>query len=258
MEMDVLRLTHLVSALEIASGDSALVDQVLKKCGLNRGDAKEKDGAFTYKKETLFIREACDALADNTFGARAGLEWQNSSSLTGYIAKYSKDLRAAIENTAKLHDVANPAAGWSLKVSGNAASFEVAWKDESYARFHRHSEFVMFGALSQMRSVTQINFYPLEMRLDHEVGKSSAQFQKLAGFPVVFGAERPEIILSLSSLDLPVPTYDLRLREHLTQYGQKLLAERKKPQQDMRSKCEALLTASLPVRILGADEVAGS
>nr|WP_170541084.1 AraC family transcriptional regulator [Ruegeria arenilitoris] len=258
MEVDASRLTHLVGELEKLSGDKGMAERVLRKSGLTRKDAAPNAKHYEYKKEALFVREACDALGDVTFGARAGSTWRVSNSLTGYISKYSKDLRAAVENTARFHEIIDPAVQYILKVSGNAASFEVTWKDPSYSKFHRHTEFLLFGVLSRMRAITQTNFFPIEMRFDHEVRKSAEKFQKLAGFPVVFGSESLEIILPLSALDLAIPTYDLRLREHLTEYGERLLREQVNGHQTLRSRIEGLLTTSLPARILSADEVAAS
>ncbi len=258
MDVDASRLTHLVGELEKISGDKGIADRVLKKSGLTRKDAAPFAKHYEYRKEALFVREACDALDDVTFGARAGSTWRISNSLTGYISKYSKDLRAAVENTERFHEIIDPAVRYSLRVSGNAATFDVAWKDPSYSKFHRHTEFLMFGVLSRMRAITLTNFFPIEMRFDHEVRKSAGKFQKLAGFPVVFGAESLEIILPLSTLDLAIPTYDLRLREHLTEYGERLLKERVNGHPTLRSRIEGLITTALPARMLSADEVAAS
>ncbi|WP_170509553.1 helix-turn-helix domain-containing protein [Ruegeria arenilitoris] len=258
MRVEASRLQHLMSELRKSSSDKNTPQRVLTKCGLSSKDVAPDAKYFDYDKEALFVREACDALNDVTFGARAGSTWRESNSLTGYISKYSKDLRAAVENTARFHELIDPAVQYSLRVSGNSASFEVTWKDPSYARFHRHTEFLMFGVLSRMRAITQTNFFPIEIRFDHEVRNSVEKFQRLAGFPVVFGAESLEIILPLATLNLPIPTYDLRLREHLSDYGERLLSERTGGKLTLRARVEGLLTTALPARILAADEVAAS
>ncbi|PSL17143.1 helix-turn-helix domain-containing protein [Shimia abyssi] len=258
MEVDVSRLVHLVKTLEHSGAQTDVVGGVLKKSGLTRKDVALTSKDVDYEKEAKFVREACELLGDLTFGARAGLSWRESNSLTGYISKYSKDLRAAIENTARFHEIVDPAIRYELRISSNFAAFEVSWKDASYAKYHRHTEFLMFGVLSRMRAITQSDFYPIEIRFDHEVRNSRSDFQKVAGFSVVFGAETLEMILPLPVLDLPIPTYDLRLREHLTEYGERLLAERGSLKQSLRSKVERLLTAALPARMLSADEIAAS
>ncbi len=257
MKIDAARLRHLISAMEKEGCDRETVNKILIRCGISRRDA-EQAKLFDYETEARIVREACDALGDITFGAKAGLCWKVSNSVTGYISKYSKDLRAAIENTSRFHEIIDPAVFYALKLSSNAASFEVSWKDAGYSKYHRHTEFLLFGVLSRMRHITQSAFYPIELRFDHEVRNSAREFEKLAGFPVVFGAESLEIILSHSTLDLPIPTYDLRLREHLTEYGDRLLAERPRNKMALRSQVEGLLTKSLPSKMLSANDVASS
>lgn len=256
MKVDATRLVHLVRSLEKECADKRVVADVLAKSGLSGWDATAGEDAIRYESEVLFVREACNALGDVTFGAKAGMSYVVANSLNGYISKYSRDLRAAIENTLKFHNLFGPAVTYSLRDSGNSALFEVVWKDRSFAKYHRHIEFMMFGAVSRMRALTNTNFFPLELRFDHKVGHSLPAFQKLAGFPVVFGADAPEIMFSLSSLDLPIPTYDQRLRKHLTEYGERLLKEQKSADAPLRSKVESKLMAALPGKVLTADEMA--
>lgn len=256
--MDATRLVHLVRSLEKECADKRVVSEVLAKSGLSGWDTTADSGTVDYDCEVLFVREACDALDDITFGAKAGLSYVNAQNINGYIGKYSHDLRAAIENTSKFHNLLGPAVTYSVRSTGNSACFEIEWKDRSYAKYHRHIEFMMFAGLSRMRALTNTNFFPLEVRFDHKVSTSLPAFQKLAGFPVVFGADAPEMILTLSSLELPIPTNDQRLREHLMEYGERLLKEQKDGDASLRSKVESVLMASLPGRILSADGVAGS
>ncbi|NVO54780.1 AraC family transcriptional regulator ligand-binding domain-containing protein [Rhodobacteraceae bacterium B1Z28] len=256
MDVDIGRLHLLIQSLDKHTGSSAASQHVLKRSGLSQQDIAPPTAVFDVHKEALFVRYACDAVKDITFGARTGLNVTSASSLTAYISKYSRDLKQVMENTSRFHDIIDPAVAFSLRVAGNFAAFEADWKDASFARYHRRTEFLLFAALARMRNLAQVNFFPIEMRFQHDVGDHAIDFQKLAGFPVVFGAERMEIVLSLSALALPIPTYDPRLREHLLEYGERILAERRSPQQKTRAMVEGLITRSLPGKIIHADEVA--
>lgn len=258
MDVNIGRLRQLTEALDRHAGDTETSQLVLKRSDLAPQDIGPDASAYSAHKEALFVRYACDALNDITFGARAGLNVTSYSSLTAYISKYSRDLKQVMENTARFHGLIDPALIFSLRVAGNFAAVEVDWKDAGFARYHRRTEFLLFAALARMRNLTRVDFYPIEMRFQHEVGDHVAGFQKLAGFPVVFGAEKLEIILSLSSLDLPVPTYDPKLREHLLEYGERILAERRTPKQKTRAQVEGLITRSMPGNIIQADEAAAN
>ncbi len=255
MDVDVSRIQLLTQTLE-KYADAQMVNRALKDSALTRADIDPPAEQYSAHKEALFVRNACDALGDITFGARAGLEFSSSSSITAYISKYSRDLRQVMENTTRFHGIIDPALVFNLRVSGNAASLEADWKDPSFSRYHRRTEFLLFAAIARMRALTQRDLNPIEMRFQHSVGQHAATYQKIGGFPVTFGAERLEIILSLPSLDVPIPTYDPSLRAHLVEYGERLLAERQFPKQKTRAQIEGLVTRSMPGAIIHADDAA--
>ncbi len=258
MDVDIARIQLLTKTLDQQANDPGVADRILAKCDLTREAIAPPAAVYSAHQEALFVRYACDALGDITFAAQAGLQFTSSSSLTAYISKYSRDLRQVIENTSRFHGIIDPAISFSLRLAGNFAAIEADWKDASFARYHRRTEFLIFAGLARIRSLTQSNFYPIEIRLQHEVGENSNKFQKLAGFPVVFGAERLEIVLAMSSLDLPVPTYDSNLREHLLEYGERVLAERRSPKQKLRAQVEGLITRSMPGTVINADQAAAN
>ncbi len=255
MDVDIARIQLLSHTLEERAG-APMVERVLERSGLDKTDITPPATRYSAHKEALFVRHACDAVGDITFGAHAGLGFRSSSSVTAYISKYSRDLKQVIDNTARFHHIIDPALAFHLRVSGNSASLEIDWKDPSFSRYHRRTEFLLFGAIARMRALTQTQLYPIEMRFQHEVGRQAAGFEKIGGFPVTFGAERLEIILSLESLDIPVPTYDPSLRAHLLEYGDRLLAERRFPKQQTQAQVQGLITRSMPGEIIRAEEAA--
>ncbi|WP_037307677.1 helix-turn-helix domain-containing protein [Ruegeria halocynthiae] len=258
MDVDIARIQLLTKSLDQQANDPCLSDRILEKCDLSREAIAPPATVCNAQQEALFVRYACDALGDITFAAQTGMQFKSSSSLTAYISKYSRDLKQVIENTSRFHGIIDPAISFTLRLAGNFVTIEAEWKDAGFARFHRRTEFLIFAGLARMRSLTQSNFYPIEMRFQHEVGQNSKKFQKLAGFPVVFGAERLEIVLAPSTLDLPVPTYDSQLREHLLEYGEHVLAEKHSPKQRLRAQVEGLITRSMPGTIIHADEAAAN
>ncbi len=258
MKVDASRAAHLIKCLKSRGLDNQAISSIMKRCKIPETAIWPLPQKITYLEEAQLVRAACDEVGDVTFAAASALSFHESTTITGYIGKHSRNLGKAIENTARFHDLIDPALAFGLRVSGNSASLEVTWKDASYSKFHRHTEYMLFLALSRMRHLTQTNFYPLEIRFDHQVGKSAHKFAKVSGFPVVFEAERPEILMSLSSLNLPIPTYDPSLRDHLTAYGDRLLAEAKIPEQSLRAKIEGQITATLPGKMPPAEEVAAN
>ncbi|WP_170324476.1 helix-turn-helix domain-containing protein [Ruegeria arenilitoris] len=258
MEVDIARIQLLTRALDQRTNGPEMSDRILEKCNLTRSSIAPPATSYTAHQEALFVRYACDALGDITFAAQTGLQFKSTSSLTAYISKYSRDLRQVMENTSRFHRIIDPALMFNLRLAGNFASIEADWKDAGFARYHRRTEFLMFAGLSRMRALTQTDFFPIEIRFQHEVGANQKKFQKLAGCPVLFGAERLEIVIAPSALDLPVPTYDPNLRAHLLEYGERVLAERHSPDQKLRAQVEGLITRSMPGTVINADEAAAN
>lgn len=249
---------HLVQTFRKETADATLLADILERSGLPGWDCAAESGPVPYDSEVQFVRQACHALDDVTFGARAGISYLNANHVNGYIGKYSRNLREAVENTSKFQRLLGPAMTYSLSGPGNAARLEIAWKDRSYAKFHRHVEFMVFVGIARMRTLTKTQLFPLEVRFDHDVGLVKSSFEKIAGCPVIFGAEAIEITLPVSALDLPIPTYDPSLRAHLMEYGARLLREQKNNAPTLRSKIEGKLMERLPGKILSADEMATS
>ncbi|MGV6805132.1 MAG: AraC family transcriptional regulator ligand-binding domain-containing protein [Ruegeria sp.] len=256
MYVDIARIRLLVSELERRTQNPDTVAKTLERSGLSLQDIQPPAKLYSARTEAQFIRNACDVLDDRTFGAKAGLEFRSTSSLTAYISKYSRDLKQVLENTVRFHRLIDPAIAFGIRVSGNSASVEANWKDPSYSRFHRRTEFLMFGAISRLRVLTGVQINPIEMRFQHRVGKRENSYAKIAGFPVLFGAEKLEILLPLSALDIPVPSYDPSLREHLLEYGERLLADSERPKQSLRAQVEGLITRSLPGAVIRAEDAA--
>ncbi len=258
MEIDNEWLRHFAGEFERRIADATAVDNLLREVGLARSDLAVSNKRVDPVKEGHFFRAACDELKDLSFAAEVGSRFVNSTHILGYITKCSENLREAIENATRFSVLVDETLNHSLKMSGNHASMEVNYADGSFAKFHRRIEFAVFSAISQMRALTGVNFYPLEIRFQHPLLTARKQIGKLAGCPVHFGAETTEIILSLSCLDLPIPTFDPNLKKHLTEYGEKLLNERPNHNGDLREKIEGIVLSGLPGRIASAEEVASS
>jgi len=252
-------LRHVATELRKSDLPDARVTEAIERAGVTEQDLAAATQTVEFAKQGRLIREACDALDDLTFGARAGLEMQNSDSLSSYICNHCRDLREAIDATTRYFRVPYPGMSITLHVSGNAATIELCFEDQSMVKYHRHTEFVMFAALSRMRFVTQSAFFPVEVRFGHRLYRSARQFSQIGGFPVVFGAEASEIILPLSSLNLPIPTYDSKLRDYLYDYADHLLeTSEQRSNPTLRSRIEGCITRALPNRMLTAEEVAAT
>ena len=255
MEFDAFRLRHLVDCLDRETADAFVGDKMLTQVGITRA-ACQPSSKLNTRTEALFLDAVCKSLDDPLFAARAGLQLKDGTNLTSYIAKHSKSLRKAIENSARYYATYDPAFSYDVTASGNAASFAVTCVDPDYGHFHRYLEFIVFAAIARASALTSKKVPPLEIRFAHPVGFSSKPFETLVGCPVHFGAEQTEIILPLWVLDLEIPTFDPTLRSYLMEYGDRLLRDAPTHKPTLSQQIKSVLAAGLPANMASADEVA--
>lgn len=255
MEVDPFRIRHIVECLDSETADTAIADKLLAGIGSDRS-ALMPPAKMSTENEPVFLDAACRYLDDPFFAARSGLQMQDGTNLTSYIAKHSRSLQKAIENSARYYAIYDPAFSYSVIATGNAASFNLTCVDPEYGHFHRFVEFITFVAIARARRLTGKSIVPLEIRFAHPVGFTSKPFEALAACPVRFGAEQTEIILPLWVMDLEIPTFDPILRTHLMEYGEKLLKEAPARRKTLSQQIKTVLAASLPGRMANADDVA--
>ncbi|PSL16057.1 helix-turn-helix domain-containing protein [Shimia abyssi] len=252
MQVDGSRVQYLMEVLQRRSGNKAAA-KILKNVGI-----KDLEEPIDVLAEAEFVRLACQELDDLLFAVKAGLDYRYSTTLVGYVARYSRTVEAAIRNSQKISATVYPAYRLVLQVSSNYASLELEAVDERLSKYHRHRDLLIFGVLALLRSITNTQFYPIELRLTHPGGDFASEIEKIAGFPVVFSAEKLEMLLPLSVLDIPIPTYEPKLRDYLIAYGERLLVDNPNQAPSLRARIEGVLTNGLPNRLLPAKEVAAT
>lgn len=248
----------MVASLEAERPAKGTVDAVLASAGLTREDLAQPTMRKDTICEAILMENACAALGDPGFGIRTGLSFRDSTTLNAYVAHYSETLRAALENSTRYYSVVDPAFAFVLHVSGGSAAVEIECRDARFAKYHRHREAMLCGLMARLRALTGVEFLPIEARFAHPGRAHRVPVRAITGFPVIFDAERTELVLPLTALDLPIPTYDPNLRRHLTDYADRLLSEQSASSTPLRARIEAHLARALPGRIVPADEVAAS
>ena len=252
------RLTHLAEELDRRSGKKAAVKRALEAAGLRPGDIGRQGHKIDCQQEACFLQEAVVIVDDVSFAAKAGLNFDKNNGIPSYVAKYSKNLREALQNAEKYTVLTDGNLSYQLRSSNNAASFILCSKNPYLEFGDRVQEFIVFCILAVMRNITARDFFPLEIRFAHPAPPDRQSIARVSGCTVVFDAEETEIIIAPAILGLPVPTYDPSLLRYLKDYGDGLLARLDPRERDLRAQTEALLVDNLPERFLPATEVAAS
>lgn len=252
------RLAHLAKVLAQRTGSNAAVEAALKSADLTEDDLEKENHKIEGQNEVQFLQTAVTILEDTSFAAASGLLFTKNTGIPAYIARYSKDLRGAIESARKYTFLIDGNFSYNLITSSNSSSIVMQSVEPHLAFGDRLREFLVFGILATMRVATGREFFPLEIRFEHVAPNEKNAIQRMAGCSVEFSAEETEIILAPSTLNLSIPTYDPNLLRYLKGYGDSLLDQLDRPDPSLRARIERLLVENLPGRMLLAPEVAAS
>ncbi|WP_139280783.1 AraC family transcriptional regulator [Shimia gijangensis] len=230
------------------------MEQLVRRVGV---DPKHRaDADVTTLQEAQLLREACKSAEDISFAARIGSTFRQSQTLTGYIAKSSKTLGSAIENSARFYTLADSETNFDLSRTSSEDVMKIENNNGALLRHHRFQEFLVFGLLARLRVLAGVDFFPEKLCLQHEVGDHQQPFTKLAGCRVEFASEFTGIVFGQTTLDLPMANYDPSLVDYLSELGANMLAAHGTHRDSYRAQVEKHLIKQLPGRILSADEVA--
>jgi AraC-like DNA-binding protein len=246
------RFLHICSQVSQELGEAKL-EQLLHRIGVAPKQRTEAD--ISVSQEAALLREATRATGDIAFAARAGTAFRQSHTLTAYIAKSSRNLRRAIQNSARFYALADPMTSFRIFSNGQADAIEIASRDGALLRHHRFQEFLAFVMLARLRALAGVEFFPQRLCFQHAVGNDSKAFDKIAGCPVEFGGEINGIFLNQTTLDLPLYNHDPELVEYLSELGTAQMAKIDSGESSFRVQVEKRLIEHLPGRILSADEV---
>lgn len=248
------RARHVAGMLRARGGARAL-EAALGAADLRPARYERKTARIPPRKEAEFVRAACDALSDQTFAAAAALAFRDFASIPGYVARFSRDLGAAIERASRLGALAGASTSYAAHEEGAAVALVMDCADAALLRNHRHQEFLLLLTLGQLRDVVGLDLRPLEVRFRHARSDPDG-VARLVGCAARFAAPRTEILLPVGALALAIPTYDPNLRDYLIAHGEALLAARRGPGESLRNRVERQIIHSLPDRMPGAAETA--
>lgn len=139
------RFLHVCSEISRELGDTKM-EQLLRRVGVD--PKRTADAEISTLQEAQLIREACKVADEICLGARIGSTFHQAQTLTGYIAKSSKTLGKAIENSARYYILADKETGFQLRRSAEADTMQIDSKNGALLRHHRFQEFLLFGLLA--------------------------------------------------------------------------------------------------------------
>jgi AraC-like DNA-binding protein len=255
-EVSILRLRHLAETLEKEPGGEHAIAPVLRACGITTAHMTDPRCRITIRQEAEVIRRISEILADPLSVARAGLAFRDAATLTAYVARSCKTLEQALDLASQYLALSDSDTTLTLNPNETGALLALRSRSETMDKEHRHREFLVFAVLARLRRIAGAEFAPLRIVFRHDIRGHKAGLERLAGCSIHVDQPETGIILSRSTLNLPISTADPELRAYLRQHGDNLLSTQVVANPPLPEQVEAVLLQSLPGKLPSAEDVA--
>lgn len=211
---------------------------------------------LTLRDESALIRAATELAEDTSYAAKLGLNYTAVTSVPGYVARNSRTLRSAIQRSKRYTVFSAASLDYDLREGEEVSSFWVRSMDPVVDRSILDREFAVFTMLSIFRFLLERPIVPEEITFRHRRSEGGERLAKLAGCDVIWGAAEDSLRFSKATLDLPIPSYDPRLRDLVVQHGESLLAARNRRSASLRDRMEPLILDGFQDGAPSADDIA--
>lgn len=248
------KVPHWANILLRDKGDAA-VRKAAHLAHLKQNELLDGDAKIHIHSEARFIQACADLSGNSFFAADAAMNGQYTPQVPAFVLKYSPTLAKGLSAAAKLLPAVDPTTTITFKQSADQSSLLLTCSDGFLMNQSQHREFFAFGLIRMFRDVTGSHITPLEIRFQHSRGQDSRALRRKMGFPIEFGCDATEIILSSAALDLPILSCDETLLAFLLEQGRTILAARSAEKADIVAQTEKLLVQALPQNWLEADDV---
>lgn len=251
-EVRSVRFGHVSDALQRMLG-AQTASRLLRQVGRAAGAR----GLATVLQEAALIRAACLMTKDPTLGALIGMSYRDAPTLSSYIAANSETLRDAVEGAAKFYHLADPTTRFEVQDDATGARVRVSSTLSVLQANERYQEFLVFGTLARVQSITRRDTRPERVVFRHRALGALRDYERIAGCAVQFEGAFNGVLFQEGALDLRLGTHDPDLVAHLTDLAEAQLHEQETRRGGLlRGRVERMLVEALPERFLTAEEIA--
>lgn len=173
-------------------------------------------------------RRALALIPDPAFALRAASLFQlEDHEVFGFLAMSCATLGEAYERTATYRALYCVGARWELSVESDVT--RMVWYpwpgDVRDAGYRAAMDFAVADMEKAIRRLGKTGPRPIEVRLAHKAPQDSAPFTKYYGATPKFGAPLYELIYAPGLVDLPVATFNSRLRDYFDEECRRLVSQ---------------------------------
>jgi AraC-like DNA-binding protein len=250
----------------VSAGVVGLVGKALEAVGVSPGPVlsrfrlrtrAEDDpcARLSYKEAARLFDDASRVAADPAFGLHAAERLSPGAfGVIDHLVRKSLTLGGALERASRYQRLLQDAR-LSIEIDRDRVVQRYRlWDDRPLPP--RLAECVIAGALVWTRQTTGEDVTPLEVRFTQGMPGSTREHDRLFRAPLRFGSEDDALVLSATTLDMPLVDADPTLLEILEEYA-RLLVERLPPPAGLAGRVRELVRTRLATESLPSSRVAG-
>ncbi|KZL20229.1 HTH-type transcriptional regulator VirS [Pseudovibrio axinellae] len=250
------RLRHVARVYEQERQDALHFKLILQAVGVSADTLLDQNAKIDLQREAAALETACDALADPTFAARAGLAAPGAKTLLAYLAQASDTVGQVFRFAQRYYALEDPDLRFELDGDEQKPKICLVSDIISAHQFPRHREFLVFGLYRRTQQIAGADFGEMSVMLECDALTHCRKLGELAGCEVVGAYTSSGIQLPDGGFNFEIPTSDPALREHLVKHGDERLGQLPKNRQGISAKVIRLVRARLPGNLPSGDEVA--
>ena len=194
---------------------------------LDKPDISNADCRVPFGQLVSLYERAAKLTGDEAFGLHVGERTRHKMfDLYGYVLMNSPTLGVALNRAVRYQSIWTDGAVFRLTVERSKARFIYEYVDVLTPLRRQDCEMTLAATTTLIRLITDTEKWnPLEVHFQHGRPPDVSEHHRLFRAPVFFSKPQNELIIALSTLDLPVTKADSGLFSVLDRYAQDLVSK---------------------------------
>ncbi|MFL5397404.1 MAG: AraC family transcriptional regulator [Myxococcales bacterium] len=223
-------ITSFVPFLVAAAARAEGIDpaRLLREAGIAFERPPSPDEHVDIERYLALWRSAVALIPDRAFPLRAAAAFKlEDNELFGFLAMSCETLGEAYDRTAAYRGIYVAGARWELQVDADAE--RMIWypwpgdpRDEGY---RAAMDFTVADMANAVRRLGRASPRPVAVRLSHGTPPDASPFVEQYGVEPQFGAPLYELVYACGLREMPIATFNSRLRDYFDVECSKLLAD---------------------------------
>jgi AraC-like DNA-binding protein len=223
-------ITAVVPYLVASSAREAGFDpeRLLKATGIELDVPPSADDHVDIERYYELWRRTMDLVRDPAFPLHAASAFQlEDNEVFGFLAMSCETLGEAYDRTAAVRAIYNIGARWELQIDSDAARMIwYPWPGDARDPGYRAAmDFAMADMANSARRLGRAEPRPIAVRLAHGPPEDTSAHRRHYGVEPSFGAPLYELVYERGLREMPIRTFNSRLRDYFEEECRRLITE---------------------------------